>query len=179
MGRASWSNVPLEVTLSRSCARPGDAMTVTAATVRDAMVAFTAYYGQRGDTPPDFGYVPREGNKTGTVSWSWVVRPDATPGNWHVTVVVGVDNDLRSYFFGADGSTRWNRAALEQSVILVPTSDVDKGNVTADGDRLGKVRVPQTVANLTFGGPRRNRLFIAATTSLYAVYVTATGVQAP
>jgi len=35
------------------------------------------------------------------------------------------------------------------------------------------------VANLTFGGPRRNRLFITATTSLYAVYVTATGAQRP
>ena len=48
-----------------------------------------------------------------------------------------------------------------------------------DGTRLGKIRVPQTVANLTFGGPRRNRLFIAATTSLYAIYVAATGAQRP
>lgn len=48
-----------------------------------------------------------------------------------------------------------------------------------DGSRLGKIRVPQGVANLTFGGPRRNRLFIAATTSLYAIYVAATGQQQP
>ena len=48
-----------------------------------------------------------------------------------------------------------------------------------DGTLLGKIRVPQTVANLTFGGPRRNRLFITATRSLYAVHVTATGVQMP
>ena len=44
-----------------------------------------------------------------------------------------------------------------------------------DGTRLGKILVPQTVANLTFGGPRRNRLFVAATNSLYSIYVTATG----
>jgi gluconolactonase len=31
------------------------------------------------------------------------------------------------------------------------------------------------VANLTFGGRRRNRLFIAATSSLYAVHVAQTG----
>ncbi|MCD2185054.1 SMP-30/gluconolactonase/LRE family protein [Rhizobium sp. GN54] len=49
----------------------------------------------------------------------------------------------------------------------------------ADGARLGKILVPQTVANLTFGGPRRNRLFIAATNSLYSIYVTATGAQVP
>ncbi len=48
-----------------------------------------------------------------------------------------------------------------------------------DGIRLGKIMVPQTVANLTFGGPRRNRLFIAATTSVYAIYVTVTGAQVP
>jgi gluconolactonase len=49
----------------------------------------------------------------------------------------------------------------------------------ADGTRLGKIKVPQTVANLTFGGPKRNRMFIAATTSLYAIYVAATGQQQP
>ncbi|WP_159949250.1 SMP-30/gluconolactonase/LRE family protein [Rhizobium sp. 18065] len=48
-----------------------------------------------------------------------------------------------------------------------------------DGTLLGKILVPQTVANLTFGGPRRNRLFITATKSLYSIYVTATGAQTP
>jgi gluconolactonase len=38
---------------------------------------------------------------------------------------------------------------------------------------------PEMVANLTFGGPKRNRLFMTATTSLYAVYVATTGAQAP
>jgi gluconolactonase len=48
-----------------------------------------------------------------------------------------------------------------------------------DGTLLGKVLVPQRVANLTFGGPRRNRLYITATTSVYQVYVAATGAQVP
>lgn len=48
-----------------------------------------------------------------------------------------------------------------------------------DGTLLGKILVPQTVANLTFGGRRRNRLFITATKSLYSIYVTATGAQTP
>jgi gluconolactonase len=48
-----------------------------------------------------------------------------------------------------------------------------------DGTLLGKIRVPEAVANLTFGGPKRNRLFITATTSLYAVFVNATGAQRP
>ncbi|MDX5351443.1 MAG: SMP-30/gluconolactonase/LRE family protein [Paracoccaceae bacterium] len=48
-----------------------------------------------------------------------------------------------------------------------------------DGTRLGKILVPEAVANLTFGGPRRNRLFITATTSLYAVYLAVPGAQRP
>ena len=45
----------------------------------------------------------------------------------------------------------------------------------ADGTLLGKIRVPEVVANVAFGGPKRNRLFITATTSLFAIYVNARG----
>jgi gluconolactonase len=48
-----------------------------------------------------------------------------------------------------------------------------------DGSLLGRINVPEIVANVTFGGRRRNRLFITATTSLYAIYVNTTGVQRP
>jgi len=44
-----------------------------------------------------------------------------------------------------------------------------------DGTLIGKVHVPEVVANVCFGGPKRNRLFICGTTSLYAVYLKATG----
>ncbi|AWN14371.1 SMP-30/gluconolactonase/LRE family protein [Salinisphaera sp. LB1] len=48
-----------------------------------------------------------------------------------------------------------------------------------DGTLLGKIHVPETVSNLTFGGPRRNRLFITASRSLYAIYVAQNGAQWP
>jgi gluconolactonase len=44
-----------------------------------------------------------------------------------------------------------------------------------DGSLLGKVRIPETVANLCFGGAKRNRMFICGTTSLYAVYLNTRG----
>jgi gluconolactonase len=47
------------------------------------------------------------------------------------------------------------------------------------GDLLGRIPIPEGVSNVTFGGPKRNRLFITATTSLYAVYLNANGVQRP
>ena len=48
-----------------------------------------------------------------------------------------------------------------------------------EGVLLGRVQVPETVANVEFGGPRRNRLFICATTSLYAIYTGQNGARRP
>jgi gluconolactonase len=48
-----------------------------------------------------------------------------------------------------------------------------------DGTLLGKVRVPEIVSNVVFGGPKRNRLFITATTSLYAVLLPVNGATRP
>ncbi|MEC8263736.1 MAG: SMP-30/gluconolactonase/LRE family protein, partial [Pseudomonadota bacterium] len=36
-------------------------------------------------------------------------------------------------------------------------------------------QIPEVVANVCFGGAKRNRLFITATTSLYAVYLNVSG----
>ncbi len=44
-----------------------------------------------------------------------------------------------------------------------------------DGTLAGAIIVPEKVANCVFGGPKRNRLYIAATTSLYAIYVMVRG----
>ena len=48
-----------------------------------------------------------------------------------------------------------------------------------DATLIGKIRVPEVVANLCFGGPKRNRLYICATTSLFAIYVNARGAGWP
>ena len=39
--------------------------------------------------------------------------------------------------------------------------------------------MPETVANVVFGGPKRNRLFVCATTSLYAVLLPVSGARTP
>jgi gluconolactonase len=46
---------------------------------------------------------------------------------------------------------------------------------SADGKLIGRIRLPEVCANVTFGGPKRNRLFMAAGQSLYAVYVNTQG----
>ena len=46
-----------------------------------------------------------------------------------------------------------------------------------DGTLIGKILVPEAVANVVFGGVKRNRLFICATTSLYAVLLPVNGAK--
>jgi gluconolactonase len=47
----------------------------------------------------------------------------------------------------------------------------------SDGTLLGKILVPEAVANVVFGGVKRNRLYICGTTSLYAVMLPVNGAK--
>jgi gluconolactonase len=44
-----------------------------------------------------------------------------------------------------------------------------------DAKLLGRIRIPEICGNVCFGGPKRNRLFMAASQSLYAVYLSTQG----
>jgi gluconolactonase len=58
------------------------------------------------------------------------------------------------------------------------TSSLDSIQVySPKGERLGKILVPEKVGNCAFGGPDKNRLFIAASTSLYAITLETKGLQ--
>ena len=46
---------------------------------------------------------------------------------------------------------------------------------TPAGKLIGRIRIPEIVGNVCFGGPKRNRLFMAGSQSLYAVYVATQG----
>jgi gluconolactonase len=46
-----------------------------------------------------------------------------------------------------------------------------------DGTLIGKILIPELVANVTFGGPKLNRLFICGTTSLYSAYLAINGIS--
>ncbi len=43
------------------------------------------------------------------------------------------------------------------------------------GQLIGRIRLPEVCGNVCFGGPKRNRLFMAASQSLYALYVSTQG----
>jgi gluconolactonase len=44
-----------------------------------------------------------------------------------------------------------------------------------EGKLIGHIKLPETTSNLCFGGPKRNRLFITASQSLYSLYVNTRG----
>jgi len=98
---------------------------------------------------------------------------------------------IRAFSVGADGKLSKGRVFCEVSPGLPDGFRLDSnGNLWTScqngvicfdpaGKPLGKIKIPQMVSNLTFGGPRRNRLFITATKSIYAVFVGASGCQLP
>lgn len=107
---------------------------------------------------------------------------------------VGVDcpPDIRAYAMSDDGTTITGAvttfATCTEGVFDGFRVDV-YGNVwtsagdgvhcyAADGTLLGKIRLPEVVANVEFGGPKRNRLYICATTGLYAMYLNTKGAGA-
>lgn len=51
--------------------------------------------------------------------------------------------------------------------------------LTSSGEPIGRIRVPEIVSNVAFGGPRRTRLYITATRSLYAIEVGVIGAGRP
>ncbi|MCV6574430.1 MAG: SMP-30/gluconolactonase/LRE family protein [Cohaesibacter sp.] len=49
--------------------------------------------------------------------------------------------------------------------------------INREGVLIGKIHIPEIVGNVCFGGPKLNRLFIAATSSLYSIYLNVNGIK--
>jgi gluconolactonase len=73
----------------------------------------------------------------------------------------GIRTDVDGNLWAAAG---WAGAGYDGVHVFAP-----------DGTRIGQIRLPEICANLCFGGPKRNRLFMTASQSLYAVYVGTEG----
>ncbi|GAA1534762.1 SMP-30/gluconolactonase/LRE family protein [Streptomyces albidochromogenes] len=93
------------------------------------------------------------------------VRDDGTLSDGSVFAAAGARTAARfdNLRFDADGRL-WAAAMADGVHCYDP-----------DGTLIGRLNVPETVANISWGSAKRNRLFIAAETSLYSLVMGVTG----
>ncbi|MCA0927180.1 SMP-30/gluconolactonase/LRE family protein [Ruegeria profundi] len=97
------------------------------------------------------------------------------------------EHHIRAFSVGADGSLSGGDVFAECEAGVFDGFRIDtqdriwtsaKDGVHCyhpDGTLLGKIFIPEEVSNVCFGGPKRNRLFITASTSVYSVLLPTTG----
>ena len=84
----------------------------------------------------------------------------------HIDAGVGTPDGMRC---DVDGNLwcGWGMGAAELDGVRV---------FAPDGEPIGHIHLPERCANVCFGGLKRNRLFMAASQGLYALYVNTQGV---
>lgn len=90
-------------------------------------------------------------------------------GNKRVFIDAGPGGTPDGFRVDVDGNLwcGWGMGSEELDGVLI---------FAPDGEKIGRIKLPERCANVCFGGPMRNRLFMAASQSLYAVYVNTQGV---
>jgi gluconolactonase len=121
--------------------------------------------------------------------WSYDVADDGTVGNKTKLIDAADQGALDGFRVDRDGNLwcGWgSNGALQESpsdiggrkVFQLRGKPEDLDGVMVfnpQGKAIGFIRLPERCANLTFGGPENNRLYMAASHSIYALYVESHG----
>jgi gluconolactonase len=98
-------------------------------------------------------------------------------------------NHIRAFDVAEDGSLSGGEVFATSTAGTFDGMRLDEGGrlwigagdgvhcFDSGGRLIGKVLLPEAVANVAFGGPKRNRLFICATTSIYSISLKANGLR--
>ena len=108
-----------------------------------------------------------------------VDTPDGTKTTRVYDIVDGQAVNGRLFFDGTPGFADGIRVDTEGNVWAAFSGGPEQDGVAVfapDGSLIGRILLPERCANLCFGGPKRNRLFMTASQSVYALYVEAIGV---
>ncbi|SDG70514.1 SMP-30/gluconolactonase/LRE family protein [Propionivibrio dicarboxylicus] len=122
--------------------------------------------------------------------WSYDVRLDGTVGN-KTKLIDAADHGAPDGFRVDRDGNLWCGWGSDGTLEAEPT-EVGGGRrayrlrgapealdgvkvFTSEGKPIGFIRLPERCANLCFGGPKNNRLYMASSHSLYALYVEAQG----
>ena len=117
----------------------------------------------------------------------YVVESRATPHRriWQYDVGAGGALSNKRLFVDAQGPGAYDGIAVDERGNVwcgfgcssgAQSAELDGVRVyDATGTAIGHIHLPERCANLCFGGAKRNRLFMAASHSLYALYVNVRG----
>jgi gluconolactonase len=89
------------------------------------------------------------------------MKMDTFPGGEKAGFADGIRADAEGNIYAGAG---WVGPGYDGVHVFAP-----------DGVRIGQILLPEICANVCFGGPKRNRLFMAASQSLYALYLDTRG----
>lgn len=161
------------------------------------------YEGDQAEAEQDGSYVYRIDPQTGAVSAviTDMVKPNGLAfspdesllyvADTGVTHVENGPRHIRTFAVGDSGILSGGDIFATSTNGLFDGFRVDvHGNIwtsagdgvhcyTPGGDLIGKILTGEVVANVEFGGIKRNRLFICATTTLRAVYLNTQGAPRP
>lgn len=163
----------------------------------------SAYEGDKADAEIDGSYVyrldPHSGALTAVITD--MVKPNGLAfspdesllyvADTGATHVENGPQHIRRFAVGRDGSLSGGEIFATCDTGLFDGFRVDiHGNIwtsagdgvhcyTPEGDLIGKILTGEVVANVEFGGLKRNRLFICATTTLRAVYLNTQAAPRP
>jgi gluconolactonase len=144
----------------------------------------------RVDANGEIGVVEGEVNRPNGLCFSpdeallYLVESGSTPRNVYVYDVVDGGRRLanrRKFIDVGAGTPDGMRCDTDGNLWMgwgMGEASVDGVNVyNPDGRLIGRIALPERCANLCFGGLHRNRLFMAASKSVYALYVNAQGAK--
>ena len=96
---------------------------------------------------------------SGTSQPSQAQGPEA--GFFKYGIIDGIRLDQDGNIWGGTG---WAGPAIDGVTVIAP-----------DGSPIGRIFLPEVCANVAFGGEQKNRLYMAGSTSIYAVYTNIPG----
>jgi gluconolactonase len=104
--------------------------------------------------------------------WAYRVSANGTLGNKRLVIDAADGGALDGIAIDAEGHIWCGWGGNGR----MPSEPLDGVRIfDAAGKALGHIHLPERCANLCFGGAKRNRLFMAAGHSLYALYVNVQG----
>jgi gluconolactonase len=158
----------------------------------------TDYEGHKAESEVGGNYVFRVDGTTGEIRVvaDDFIRPNGLAFSHDERRLYIVDSaggalpkHIRAFDVGDDGrlsggrefadcaAGRFDGMRFDDAGRLWAATDDGVDCLDGDGTLIGRIRIPEICSNVVFGGPKRNYLFITATTSLYGVLLPVNGLK--